>query len=161
MTEVAKLVLKTNRLLLTGRGFHRSLEEISEESANTSTAALHRCKKVQKLIPCALSYPWHGERHVEVLATLQPEAPRRRAAEGYRVRIHTLEERKKKKRGKGNILISQKARKRFSRSFIILLYLKQSICWLSAPPAHKSTHTHSIQKITLKLFSFTADNVTS
>lgn len=48
MTEVAKLVLKTNWLLLTGRGFHRSLAEISEESANISTAALHRCKKSTK-----------------------------------------------------------------------------------------------------------------
>lgn len=161
MTEVAKLVLKTNRLLLTGRGFHRSLEEISEESANTSTAALHRCKKSTKADSMCIFLPltrWEACWSPCHPAAWSPKAANRW---GLQSTYSYPWGRKKKKGGKGNILISQKARKRFSRSFIILLYLKQSICWLSAPPAHKSTHTHTIQKITLKLFSFTADNVTS
>lgn len=62
--------------------------------------------------------------------------------------------RKEKKKGKGNILISQKAQKRFSRSFIILRYLKQSICWLSAPPVPKSTHTHHTENGTQVVFFY-------
>lgn len=37
-----------------------------------------------------VTYPWHGEGHAEVLPTLQPEAPRWWAGEGYRVYVHCL-----------------------------------------------------------------------
>lgn len=156
MTEVAKLVLKTNRLLLTGRGFH-----IRGECKHLNCCSAQMQKKYKS---------WFHVHFLTLdtvrgmLKSLPPCSLKPQGGEPLRVTEYVfipLRKEKKKKRGKGNILISQKARKRFSRSFIILLYLKQSICWLSAPPAHKSTHTHSIQKITLKLFSFTADNVTS
>lgn len=39
-----------------------------------------------------LPYPWHGEGHAEVLSTLQSEAPRRWADEGYGVYVHRLQE---------------------------------------------------------------------
>lgn len=146
MTEVAKLVLKTNRLLLTGRGFHRSLEEISEESANTSTAALHRCKKSTKADSMCTFLPL--TRWEACWSPCHPAAWSPKAANRWGLQSTYSYPWGRKKKGKGNILISQKARKRFSRSFIILLYLKQSICWLSAPPAHKSTqHTENGTRI--------------
>lgn len=57
----------------------------------------HRCRKLQEL-SSGFSYPWHSEGHAEVLATLQPEAPRRRAAEGYWVYVHSLGKEKRENR---------------------------------------------------------------
>lgn len=69
---------------------------------------LHWCKctdclwehlfKMQTTAPSVpgVSYPWHGEGHAEVLSTLQPEAPRWWAAEGYRINVHSLDRKKKK-----------------------------------------------------------------
>lgn len=152
MTEVAKLVLKTNRLLLTGRGFHRSLEEISEESANTSTAALHRCKKSTKADSMCTFLPL--TRWEACWSPCHPAAWSPKAASRWGLQSTYSYPWGRKKKGKGNILISQKARKRFSRSFIILRYLKQSICWLSAPPAPKSTHTHHTENGTQVVFFY-------
>ena len=76
-----------------------------------------------------VSYPWHSEGHAEVLASLQPEAPRRRAAEVYWVYVHSLEERKG-----GNY--SRKSRKGFRSASS-----KQTSRWRSAVVSYTNTHS--------------------
>ncbi len=59
-------------------------------------------------------------------------------------------------RGENNVLISQKSRKRFSRPHVLFCFIRAA--WLSAFVSNTNTHV-PMQRLTLKLFSFSMFNV--
>lgn len=118
-TETPHVGAIANKLLNRPRVSHRTLKVLKWLHRMILQANLqkeckdlrdHRCRKLQKLSP-VFSYPWHSEGHAEVLATLQPEAPRRWAAEGYWVYVHSLGEEK----GENSVLISHDTQKKLHK----------------------------------------------